>query len=291
MSSCVNTPILDAAAPPAFPVHHHLTSSPHHRSAPSPLSANPPLTPLDDIPPLSLETLTSPDDQVDGLHLVADSVAQMRQRSSRALATHPLCVAGLGLALAVIYRLTMPADPELGLILGCSLTMSCLLAIRYFTAGYIGLAEQLSWSWLRNPDSGDQDLILGARYGEKLVGALVLRLQTNPAYSGGSSGGGHGRKRSRGSNSLRGGRGIVRAWTTHLRYRGTGLGGDLLQAAVRLTKEKCGRDAEIGFAKEHANSTMLLPSMFNGVFRRDEIRATKALDAAVAEWEVSRRKR
>lgn len=294
MSSCANTPILEPATPTTYPpTYHHKHNN--HRPGPSPLAANPPLTPLDDIPPLSLEPLSSPEEKAEGLNLVADSVAQMQQRASRAVATHPLCLAGLGVALAVVYRFSVPANPGLGLLLAGAVTASYVLAIRYFTSGYVDLAEQLRSSWLRRgPDSGvaDDDLILGARYGDNLVGALVLRLQTDPARSTGPTGAhGHGRKRSRGSNSLRGGRGIIRAWTTRLKYRGTGVGRDLLASAVRLTKEKCGRDAEVGFAKEHANSTMLLPSRFNGLFRRDEIRAAKALDAAVAEWEANKKRR
>ena len=83
----------------------------------------------------------------------------------------------------------------------------------------------------------------------------------------------------------------MRAWTTKLKHRGQGIGRDLLTEAVRVTKERCGKDAEVGFAKEHANSTMVLPSIFNGTFRRDEMRAAKALDAVVSDWENTRKKR
>ena len=81
--------------------------------------------------------------------------------------------------------------------------------------------------------------------------------------------------------SFRGGKGVIRAWTTRLRYRGKGIGRDLLDGAIRIVKDRCGKDAEVGFAQEHANSTMLLPAMFNGVFRRDEVRAAKALEKAL----------
>ncbi len=91
--------------------------------------------------------------------------------------------------------------------------------------------------------------------------------------------------------NLKGGKGVIRAWTTRLRYRGKGLGGDLLREAVRITKERCGRDAEVGFAREHANSTMVLPEMFNGTFRRSEMRAARALEAVLADFEGGRRKR
>ena len=304
MSSCANTPILEAT-PDRYPSYHpqqqpsnnHQHSYQHHQgtkssvpaASPSPLAANPPLTPLDDIPPLTLEPLDDLDGKVEGLHLVADSVAQMQQRASQSLALHPYCLAGLSLSLAAVYRFSQSAAQ--GIILASGLTVSYLLTIRYLTAGYVRLAEEIPWSnWLRSPETGDNDVVIGARFGEQLVGALVLRLQPSPVVYQSSSG--HSRKRSRGgASSLRGGRGIIRAWTTKLKYRGTGIGGDLLQTAVKLTKEKCGRDAEVGFAKEHANSTMLLPSRFNSVFRKNEIRATKALDSALGDWEATKKKR
>lgn len=272
MSSANNTPQLQ-------PSTTHVMSP----SSPSPL-ANPPLVPLDDIPPLSLETLDSYDDKVEGLHLVADSVAQQRQHASRTLVSHPLCLATLAAALAAIYRLayTPARDTGLALTLACGACMSYLAAIRYATAGYVALAERMGWAWLQRDASGGEDLILGARYGDDIIGALALRLEPNPAFAG--------KRRSR-AVSLRGGTGVIRAWTTKLKYRGRGIGRDMLMAAVRVTKERCGRDAAVGFAKEHANSVMLLPSVFNGGFRRDEIRAAKALDEVLAEWEVSKKKR
>lgn len=251
------------------------TSSHNPLSSPSPLSATP-LLPFEDIPALSLDILDIPEDTVQGLTLVADSVAQMRQRASKALVTHPVCLAGLSVGLAAVYRFSQ--DLGTGIMLACGVTMVYLLGIRWFTDGYIRVAEQIGWSWLQNPE-GEQDIILGARYNDTIIGALVLRISANTT------------KRKSRSDRLRGGRGIIRAWTTKLKFRGQGIGRDMLLQAVRITKEKCGKDAEVGFAKEHANSTMLLPGMFNQAFRRDEVRATRTLDDALAEWEISKRKR
>lgn len=294
MSSCANTPNLDPiSAPVSASMYSHSSNSSISSSSstgslipssPSPLAANPPLVPLDDIPPLSLETLDEPEDMVQGLHLVADSVAEMRQRSAKALVTHPICLAGYSLGLAAAYKLS-DGDAGTAVTLACGVTMTYLLAIRYFTNGYVGLAERMGWPWLQQqgPDGSEEDIIIGARYGDSIIGALVLRLEPNPSFVG--------KRRGRAQHNLRGGRGIIRAWTTKLKYRGEGIGGDLLQKAVRATKEKCGKDAEVGFAMEHANSVMLLPAIFNNGFRRDEIRATKALDSAIAKWEVTKRKR
>ncbi|KLU81464.1 acetyltransferase [Magnaporthiopsis poae ATCC 64411] len=62
-------------------------------------------------------------------------------------------------------------------------------------------------------------------------------------------------------------------------------------SAVRVTRERCGRDAEVGFAKEHANSVMVLPEMFNGPFRKGERKAAMALEAILVEFESTRRKK
>jgi hypothetical protein len=36
---------------------------------------------------------------------------------------------------------------------------------------------------------------------------------------------------------------------------------------------------------------MLLPGIFNAPFRRDEVRATKALDGVLADWDMFKRRR
>ncbi|KAL6829840.1 hypothetical protein V8C40DRAFT_238573 [Trichoderma camerunense] len=299
-----STPISSHAPTPYLePYSHHQFPIP---PSPSPLSsstsfsdshsytgtdASAPLDPLDDVPPLSLEPLLTYDDKVAGLNLIADSIAQMKQRAAHSMVFHPLCMSVLFMAWVGIYRWSyVPSteDPSMALLLSCGVTMTYLTAIRYFTDGYVKLAENLRWSWLEGSGSIEGDLLIGARYGGALIGVLVLRLE--PRFSSLTSGGSKRRNRSR-SVSFRGGKGVIRAWTTRLRYRGKGIGRDLLDGAIRIVKDRCGKDAEVGFAQEHANSTMLLPAMFNGAFRRGEIRAAKALEKALEEWESSKRKK
>jgi hypothetical protein len=237
-----------------------------------------------DIPPLSLDILTTKDDKISALKLVADSIAQQRQQASYNLVFHPLCLTVLAALLAATYQIAwVRRDRDLGslMTLASGVVMTYLLAIRYAAGPYINIAEGLQWSFLLNED-GEEDLVLGSKYGDEVIGALVLRLE--PTSHAGS------KKKSRGA-TLKGGKGVIRAWTTRLRYRGKGLGGDLLREAVRITKERCGRDAEVGFAKEHANSHMVLPEMFNGPFRKREMKAARALEAVLADWEGGRRKR
>ncbi|KAJ9148914.1 Acetyltransferase [Pleurostoma richardsiae] len=276
MSSNVSTPLLEPSAAPA-------TLPP---PSPSPLAnSHTPAAPnLDDIPPLSLDVLTAREDKVAALRLVADSVAQQRQRASLALVFHPLCLAALATGLALAYQFAWVrrgGDLGLALVVGSGVVMSYLTAVRYATSGYLRAAEAIGWPWLTS-DDGEEDTVVGTRFGGELVGALVLRLEPNPALAG---------KRKSRALGLRGGRGVIRAWTTKLRYRGRGVGTDMLHEAVRVTRERCGRDAEVGFAKEHANSAAVLPEFFNGVFRRGEMQAARALERVLAEWEGSRRKR
>lgn len=293
--SNVSTPLLEpvgvsqglAPQTSSSPLAKHVTQA-NEESSPQP-QAN-----LDDIPPLSLDVLTTRNDKVEALKLVADSIAQQRQRASLGLIFHPLLLSGLVASLALTYqviwaRKSQPQrDVGVAMTLFAGVVMAYLLAIRFATSGYIQIAESLGWDWLVSPDTGDEDVVIGTRFGSELVGALVLRLEAGSSGSGGHH---HSRKKSRGQNSLRGGKGVIRAWTTKLRYRGKGVGADMLQEAVRVTRERCGKDAEVGFAAEHANSSMVLPEMFNKPFRSGERKAAGALERVLGELEGARRKR
>ncbi|TLD31203.1 hypothetical protein PspLS_02821 [Pyricularia sp. CBS 133598] len=283
--SSVNTPLVEPTDTAAGP--HNLRRSGAAAVSPAALDDD------DAIPPLSLELLTERVDRVQALKLVADSVAQQRQRAAYSLIFHPLPLALLAAGLALAYK---QASHDLGTLLALSsgVVMTYLLAIRYITAPYIRHAEEMGWPFLSRlgdpeadgTDLATEDMVIGTKFGDELIGALVLRLE--PLSRPGSSEGGKRRNR---TLSLKGGRGVIRAWTTKLRFRSKGVGGDMLHEAVRLTRERCGRDAEVGFALEHANSLRVLPDLFNGPFRRDEVRASKALNAVLGEWEGARRKR
>lgn len=311
MSSNVSTPLLEPS------VSYTLLSP-----SPSPLATNEPMNSSisaseaapdlgDDIPPLSLDVLTKHDDKVEALRLVADSIAQQRQQAALALVFHPLCLAGLVAGVTAAWQFAWVArhhDLGLALTLVSGMVMTYLLAIRYLASGYIRLAEELKWDWLVAGSGdegggggggggglipGEEDTVIGTRFGGDLIGALVLRLEPRWPLSSAAPTAGR-RRGGRNSNnhpSLKGGKGVIRAWTTTLRYRGQGIGADMLHEAVRVTRERCGRDAEVGFAREHANSARLLPDVFNRGFRRSEVRAAKALEGVLAQWEGSRRKR
>jgi ribosomal protein S18 acetylase RimI-like enzyme len=238
--------------------------------------------PLEGIPLLVTKTLTEEDDKVAALKLIADSIAQQRQQASRAIIFHPLTIAAYVLLLAVVSNFMYKERSDLGIAATTSagITMACLIAVRGITGGYLNLAEEFNWKFATNED-GEEDIIIGSRYGEEIMGALILRLEKN--------GNGGGKKKTKSAKP--GGKGVVRAWTVRIKYRGKGVGTELLEEAVRITREKLGNSAEIGFAAEHANSKMILPELFNGSFRRREARAAKALENVVLSTDTGSKKK
>ncbi|KAH6635705.1 hypothetical protein B0J18DRAFT_360673 [Chaetomium sp. MPI-SDFR-AT-0129] len=310
MPSNVSTPTLGPSASQTLPPVSHSSPLASNGTKPQDIPDD------DDLPPLSLEVLTSREDKAAALKLVADSIAQQRQRAALHLVLHPLPLAALLAVLAVIYRCAWSQNTQhdLGttLMLGSGAIMTYLMAIRFITSGYIRAAEAISWDFLTTGPDGldEEDLVIGSRYGGEVIGALVLRFErqqrpsssdgtttsTSNANSNGTNNGPHSRRKSQQhsrQNSLKlkknGGTGFIRAWTVRMRYRGRGLGGDMLREAVRITRERCGRDAPVGFAQEHANSAMVLPEFFNKPFRRGEMRAAKALEKILGTWDGKRR--
>ncbi|KAG5999945.1 hypothetical protein E4U21_006097 [Claviceps maximensis] len=253
------------------------------------------LAPLDDIPPLSLDALTSQHDKAESLQLVAESISEMGPRAAKAVILHPLSLAALVSCWTAIYRLVYMAEVEerdasRALMLASGLTMLYLAAVRFLSSTYATLADNMDQDWFRagHANVGHDDLILGAKAGSLLVGVLVLRLEPNKRASTSSP---FKRKNRSRSASLKGGRGIIRAWAVTPSHRGKGIGKQLLDAAVRYAKDKCGKDAQVGFAQEHAHSVMILPGLFNAIFRRNETRAANALDGSVQEWDFVKKKR
>lgn len=237
---------------------------------------------------MSLDTLSTPKGRDEGLRLVADSVVQMEHRAIRVLLFHPLCLGLVAAAWTMVYRfacLSRGSGAGLALVLSTVITTAYLVAIRLATLGYVPLARAIDSSWL-GPES-DQVVMIGARRRGDLVGTLVLHLEPNRCPPCASP-----KRRSRNrSASLRGGKGVIRAWTTHVDHRGQGIGRELLLAAVRMVKDRCGRDARVGFAQEHANSAVLLTGFFAAPFRGDEMRAARALEGATIEWETTKKRK
>jgi predicted GNAT family acetyltransferase len=203
--------------------------------------------PTNELPQLSTFTAASEDDRIDGLNLIADSVAQQRQVASKMMIFHPVNLAALGVIMAIVaqYMLRTHGDYFVFGTTAGGITMAFLIAIRWLTGGYIGLAEEVGAEWL-----GD-DRVIVAKWGDDIIGSLVL------GWADGDAAKKRGRRRR--------GKAIVRGWTVKLKYRGKGVGEGLLEEAVKVAGEK-GADG-IVFAADHASKFYhclnLLPSCSN----------------------------
>lgn len=212
---------------------------------------------MDELPQLTTYIAESEDDRIEGLRLVADSVAQQRQISSKVMMFHPvsLAVYVVVVAIAAQYMLRWYDDKTmLGTTIG-GITMIYLIFIRWMTGLYIGLAEDIDMEWL------GEDRMIVVKWGEDVIGSLVLGWADNDAA----------KKRGR----RRRGKAVVRAWTVKLKYRGKGVGEGLLEEAVKIAGER-GADG-ILFDADHANSKRVLPAIFNGFIDKQEAKAEKAL--------------
>lgn len=212
---------------------------------------------MDELPRLTTYTAESEDDRIEGLRLVADSIAQQRQISSKVMMFHPvsLAVYFVVVAIAAQYMLRWYDDKTmLGTTIG-GITMIYLIFIRWMTGLYIGLAEDIDMEWL------GEDRMIVVKWGEDVIGSLVLGWADNDAA----------KKRGR----RRRGKAVVRAWTVKLKYRGKGVGEGLLEEAVKIAGER-GADG-ILFDADHANSKRVLPAIFNGFIDKQEAKAEKAL--------------
>ncbi|CAG8972184.1 hypothetical protein HYALB_00007326 [Hymenoscyphus albidus] len=267
-----------STAPTSLMSHSRSSSSSSSTSTKSKRTRTPPPNPLDDIPPLTTTILTSDSDKTAALKLIADSIAQQRQFAARCIIFHPLTISIYILLLGITSKLLYTPQNGFAVVATtcAGITMTFLIAIRGLTSQYLVYAEQTTWSFLQNPNTGEPDLVLGSHFGSTLIGALVLRLERNPSSP-------TTKKRGGGNKSKNGGQGIIRAWTVGLRYRGKGVGTELLEEAVRISRERMGISAEVGFAREHANGRLVAPEMFNGGFRGREKRAARCLERMVGE--------
>lgn len=185
---------------------------------------------LEGVPDLSTYVATDPDERTAALKLIADSVAQQRAFASQILIFHPALI-GLWIlftAVFVQYKYKTLGDLPLIVTTMSGVTMSCFVAVRYATGRYIFMAEEVNWKWL-----GDDDLVV-SKYGDQVIGALAL------AWDG---------KEDKKGRKMKGGYGLVRAWTVRLKYRGKSIGQSLLEEAVEETVRRGGEGIE--FAEDH----------------------------------------
>lgn len=272
MSSNSSTPLLNAASSQTLPP-----------VSPSPLSTSIPAEdPLAEIPPLTTTVLTDADERLEALKLVADSIAQQRQLSATSIIFSPLTIAVWFAVMGIVYQYLYTVRSDLALIFttGAGLTMAMLVAIRGATAGYLSEAEKINWGYLKN-EGEDEDLLVGTKFGDEIIGALIIRIERGVGAT---------KKKAKQAKG-QGGKAVIRAWTVKLRYRHKGIGTGLLEEAIRISRETLGRDAEIGFSADHANSKVLIPGVFTSPMKKRERDAIVMLEEIEKTGEVSSKKK
>ncbi|KAL1981593.1 hypothetical protein VTN96DRAFT_2417 [Rasamsonia emersonii] len=246
---------------------------------------------------------TTDDDRREALRLIADSVAQQRWFAVRCIVFHPavLCLALFVLTILVRYAYYHPGTAPIVAAIGAACLAGALIAIYRMTYGYLQLAETVStfawlkeglWSRNNHGDGGAgsaggakhhhhhhhllpaEDEILLTKYGDEIVGVLVLRTaRTNALTSGAPSANGIRALRRRQSNSFSSmsGRltGVIRAWTVKRPYRRRGIGRMLLESAVSICRVRR-LDGPIFAEEHHAHAVKLLPWFFNKGFEKQE---------------------
>ena len=239
-----------------------------------------PENPLDILPELTSRAAANDDDRVEALRLVADSVAQQRQLASSAILFHPLTLCAMVLLFGLAYQYLYKGAASDFAIIGTTtagLLMVVLITARLLSGGYIFEAERVgTWKWMNEgrdgPDNdivGTEDEIILTRFGEEVIGAIVIRGVRDPASSSSKS-----RKNVPTT-------GYIRGWTVLQRYRRKGIGQGLLEEAVALCQKKGWQGPE--FDEKHANSARLVYPIFQGGFRKRERQARQMLERVIEE--------
>jgi GNAT superfamily N-acetyltransferase len=189
------------------------------------------VNPLAGVPELKSYLVTDDFEKREALKLVADSVAQQRQAANRALLYHPLnmavAVAVLG---ALVQFLAHRGYDALMIGMTCiGLLMAAMAACRYATQEYIHAAEDINFRWL-----GDADILVST-FGDEIIGTVMIEWKSGESRT----------------KKKKAWRGLIRAWTTKLKYRGNGVGAALLEDAVKHSKKK-GAEA-LDFSTHHAS--------------------------------------
>ncbi|KXT12079.1 hypothetical protein AC579_1858 [Pseudocercospora musae] len=214
-----------------------------------------PEDPLAGVPELRSYLATDDFERMEALKLVADSIAQQRNAANRALIFHPLNMAVMIGVLAFVgrwltekgYDWLMVGSTVLGIL------MAALAGCRIWSQEYILRAEDINWAW-----AGDADFLV-TKFGDEVIGAVLIEWVSGESRT---------KKR-------KAWRGLIKAWTVKLKYRGKGVGSGLLEDAVTEAKKKGAESLE--FDDDHANSKRVLPRMYNGAFDRREAKAREQL--------------
>lgn len=221
-----------SSLPPPSPLSQPVDSPMMGPSDPTPAE-----DPLAGVPELRTYVATDDEEKTAGLRLVADSVAQMRQTANSILVSHPVNLAVICVVLALVGRYIYETRRDVFLTgTTCAgVLMTTFALCRWYTQGYIFMAEGVNWEWL-----GDADLIV-TKFGDEIIGALVIDWIS-------------GESRQKRKKAWRG---EIRAWTVRMKYRGKGVGTALLEEVVKEARKKGAESVE--FSDEHASKCSSSP--------------------------------
>lgn len=191
-----------------------------------------PEDPLADVPELKTYVTDDEGDKVDAMKLVADSVAQMRQAANSALIFNPLNMAIAVGTLSFLARyMYNKGDRDVGTA-GTTCTgaiMIMFVLCRWLTGPYITAAEEINWDWL-----GTADVIV-TKFGDEIIGTVIVDWISGESRQ----------KRKKAQ------RGEIKGWAVRIKYRKKGVGGALLEEAVKESRKKGAETIE--FADDHAS--------------------------------------
>ncbi|PQK16725.1 hypothetical protein BB8028_0006g10440 [Beauveria bassiana] len=235
-----------------------------------------------EIPPLTYTIAQTAEEKRNALRLVADTIAQQRQVASTTIIFHPATLGPFAAVLAGLVYRRSGSDWVGAVILASGVIVAYLAAIQYYTYDYLSRAERFNWKSFITPvpssasePAQQQDTVMYARYGDHVIATLVLRLVEATTASKMAS-----QQRGTGSSAQ------VRAWATRLRYRDTGVGGDMLREAVAFARSSLGPAAAIAFSDSHAHAVDITRH-FTAPFARREKRARQALAQAIKDVDAA----
>jgi multisubunit Na+/H+ antiporter MnhB subunit len=162
---------------------------------------------MSEVPALSISTTLLASEKICALRLVSDSIAQQRQTLNRRIITHPYFLAPTLLLFAVIIKLNYHRTSDLSTvtILLAGVTIALLSLVSRYSSEYLERAEAVgNANGLRSfVDAPEREVII-AKWGERVIGTVVLSF-----FEGNMDA-------------------QVWTWTVERRYRGKGLGRDLV---------------------------------------------------------------
>lgn len=282
----------DVAPPASLRIPEPATA----RSSTETAATKPPTVDENGIPILSTFPADDDDARAEGLHIIADSIAQQRNIASRSIIFHPVTFAVFAGIIAVLKQFFYDSATTDWVRVSTTLVgvvMAMLGAIRLICGPYIFEAERVgTWKWLNQGRSteeeeqtglrvlGTHDEVLLTKFGDEFIAAIIYR-GVQPLGSPGSPSGS--KKSRRTPSSSKQTRMVIRGWSVKQKYRRKEVGTALLEEAINSAKAKGWTVDGIEFAEDHANHKRVLPAMFNGPLDKFANVANSALEKKVQE--------